>query len=214
VHDLLDTVTDVLTGDDTARASTVRLLDSVTEVVSSVVLERPHAARALPHHHGYGARDKVSPGAMQSALPVLLHVCPVAGTTPPPPSSSSPAPAGDGRRVAELAMALAKLCACVDERAAVAVHPPASPWWCGGCCACPPTPAPCTCWRPWAAEPHPPRCSGCTPACGASRPASAHTVLSSASAVSSTRSPGTRSASRKSTAVAPPARAPTMCLTK
>jgi hypothetical protein len=72
VHDLLDTVTDVLTGDDTARASTVRLLDSVTEVVSSVVLERPHAARALPHHHGYGARDKVSDAVRAAGAPACV----------------------------------------------------------------------------------------------------------------------------------------------
>jgi hypothetical protein len=154
VHDLLDTVTDVLvsleqpagTGGcdtDTARASAVRLLDSVTEAAGSAVLERlrPALFRAVTAV----VRDRVSPGATRSALRVLLHACPLgrnralvvgAGAAheaieleldAPPPSSSSPAPAsagGGGRRVTELAMALlAELCACADGRAAVAAHP-------------------------------------------------------------------------------------------
>ncbi|CAD6270469.1 unnamed protein product [Miscanthus lutarioriparius] len=156
VHDLLDALTDVLValepavgtgtgGDtDTARASAVRLLDSVTKAAGSAVLERlrPALFRAVTAV----VRDRVSPGATRSALRVLLHACPLgrnralvvdAGAAheaielelDAPPSSSSPAPApasagGCGRRVTELAMALlAELCACADGRAAVAAHP-------------------------------------------------------------------------------------------
>ncbi|XP_066353929.1 E3 ubiquitin-protein ligase PUB23-like [Miscanthus floridulus] len=155
VHDLLDALTDVLvalepavgtgTGGDTntAMASAVRLLDSVTEAAGYAVLERlrPALFRAVTAV----VRDRVSPGASRSALRVLLHACPLgrnralvvdAGAAheaieleldAPPLSSSSPAPAsagGGGRRVTELAMALlAELCACADGRAAVAAHP-------------------------------------------------------------------------------------------
>ncbi|CAD6268343.1 unnamed protein product [Miscanthus lutarioriparius] len=151
VHDLLDAVSDVLLaleqpagtggGDtDTARASAVRLLDSVTEAAGSAVLERlqPALFRAVTAV----VRDRVSPGATRSALRVLLHACTLgrnralvvdAGAAheaiqlelDAPPSSSAPAHAGGvSRRVTELAMALlAELCACADGRAAVAAHP-------------------------------------------------------------------------------------------
>ncbi|CAD6270472.1 unnamed protein product [Miscanthus lutarioriparius] len=145
-HDLLDAVTDVLValepavgtggGDtDTARASAVRLLDSVTEAAGSTVLERLrpeliHAVTAV-------VRDRVSPGATRRRQEGDGAGHGIAGAAheaielelDAPPSSSSPAPApasagGGGRRVTELAMALlAELCACADGRAAVAAHP-------------------------------------------------------------------------------------------
>ncbi|PWZ44309.1 E3 ubiquitin-protein ligase PUB23 [Zea mays] len=147
VHGLLDAATDVLAaleraggggGDDgdAARASAVRLLDSVTGAAGAAVLERlrPGLFRAVTAV----VRDRVSPAATRSALRVLLHACPLgrnralaveAGAAreaieleldaPPPPPGG-----GGGRRATELALALlAELCACADGRAAVAAHP-------------------------------------------------------------------------------------------
>jgi hypothetical protein len=85
VHGLLDAATDVLAaleragaggaGGDAARASAVRLLDSVTGAAGAAVLERlrPGLFRAVTAV----VRDRVSPAATRSALRVLLHACPL-----------------------------------------------------------------------------------------------------------------------------------------
>ncbi|KAF8657887.1 hypothetical protein HU200_059697 [Digitaria exilis] len=143
VHELVDALTDVLVAlvepgaGDPARATAVKLLDSVTEVAGAPIMERlrPELFAAVTAV----VRDRVSPSATRSALRVLLHACPVgrnralaveAGAAheaielelDAPPSSSTTA--SGGRRETELGMAvLAELCACADGRAAVAAHP-------------------------------------------------------------------------------------------
>ncbi|KAL6906116.1 hypothetical protein ACP4OV_003717 [Aristida adscensionis] len=145
-HELVDAVTDVLVAlepglGDAARASAVRLLDSVTEAAGAAALARlrPDLFRAVTA----ALRDRLSPGATRAALRALLHACPAgrnralaveAGAAheaieleldAPPPPSSSPSPGSDGgRRTTELVLALlAEVCQCADGRAAVAAHP-------------------------------------------------------------------------------------------
>ncbi|KAF8726238.1 hypothetical protein HU200_019694 [Digitaria exilis] len=138
VHELVDALTDVLVAlvepgaGDPARATAVKLLDSVTEFAGAPFMERlrPELFTAVTAV----VRDRVSPGATRSALRVLLHACPVgrnralaveAGAAHEAIELDLDAPPASGvRRETELAMAvLAELCACADGRAAVAAHP-------------------------------------------------------------------------------------------